>query len=107
MSGVELIAAERQRQIDAEGWTPEHDDTHELGELAQAAACFALNSDSVCIRWDNPKHHWDYKSETWTPKYVYEDVECICKFKEDEPRVRQLVKAGALIAAEIDRIQRP
>lgn len=31
------IAAERKRQIEAEGWTPEHDDAHDKGELARAA----------------------------------------------------------------------
>jgi len=26
MNGIERIAAERERQVEAEGWTPEHDD---------------------------------------------------------------------------------
>ncbi|MCM0757438.1 hypothetical protein M7775_02505, partial [Sporomusa sphaeroides DSM 2875] len=43
-SGIELIAAERQRQISQEGWTPEHDDQHANGELALAAACYAIPS---------------------------------------------------------------
>ena len=43
-SGIEAIAAERQRQIEAEGWTPGHDDTHDRGELARAAACYALHA---------------------------------------------------------------
>lgn len=38
-SGIDLIAAERQRQIEEEGWTPDHDDQHTNGELALAAAC--------------------------------------------------------------------
>ncbi|WP_110636311.1 hypothetical protein [Salinicola salarius] len=33
---------ERQRQIDAEGWTPEHDDKHDKGELAADRACWAI-----------------------------------------------------------------
>ena len=37
MNGVELIAAERTRQIDVEGWMPDHDDQHSQGELARAA----------------------------------------------------------------------
>lgn len=35
-TGIEAIAAERQRQIEKEGWTPEHDDTHGAGEMAEA-----------------------------------------------------------------------
>lgn len=41
MNGAELIAAERQRQIEREGWTPSHDDQHIHGELAAVAACYA------------------------------------------------------------------
>ena len=40
--GAALIAAERQRQIDAEGWTPEHDAEHGDDALACAAAVYAL-----------------------------------------------------------------
>ena len=40
-TGVELIAAERDRQINQEEWTPEHDDGHEDGELALVAALYA------------------------------------------------------------------
>lgn len=82
------IAAERQRQIIAEGWTPEHDDTHDGGELAAAAACYAHSASrsphSVLHLWP---WSWDW-------------------FKQrDEPR-RKLIKAGALIVAEIERLDR-
>ena len=43
-TGAELIAAERQRQVEQEGWTPEHDDEHADGALAQAAGCYALQA---------------------------------------------------------------
>ncbi len=43
-TGVELIAAERQRQMTAEGWTHEHDDEHDDGSLATAAACYAADA---------------------------------------------------------------
>lgn len=42
LTGVELIAEERKRQIEAEGWTPQHDAQHKADELAIAAACYAL-----------------------------------------------------------------
>ena len=34
------VLAERQRQIEVEGWTPEHDDAHSLGQMASAALCY-------------------------------------------------------------------
>lgn len=96
-TGIELIAEERQRQIEVEGWTAEHDDQHTNGELADAAAVYALNEDSkeyLDEHWgnDNLLHFWPFDLD-WlklTP----------------ENRVRELQKAGALIAAEIDRINR-
>lgn len=81
--GVREIAAERQRQIEAEGWTPEHDDAHRDHSLAGAAACYALGS----------KLNWP---ASWDDRW----------WKPSENRRRNLVKAGALIAAEIDRLDR-
>lgn len=93
MNGVDLIAAERQRQIDAEGWTPEHDDTHTHLELAKAGATYALYAGFG--PWVTP-----YAPLTW-PWELGE-----LKLSPSRDRVRDLVKAGALIAAEIDRLQR-
>lgn len=36
------VQAERRRQVEAEGWTLEHDDQHDPGELARAAAAYLL-----------------------------------------------------------------
>lgn len=89
-TGADLIAAERQRQISGEGWTPEHDDRHDDFELSAAARCY------VQAAWRGkprrrPPADWPWEDEWWKPS--------------DDP-VRNLVKAGALIAAEIDRLQR-
>jgi hypothetical protein len=89
-NGMELIAAERQRQMTAEGWTPEHDDTHTHGQLLSAAYCYFwmardLEKVTTC------PFAWPWERSWWKPS--------------DDP-VRNLVKAGALIAAEIDRLQR-
>lgn len=111
MTGIELIAAERQRQIDQEGWTPEHDDEHADGSLSAAAACYALpkpimarrtvTRDESGGRGDCPVWRpvtfcvpklWP---SSWAPEYW-----------NPKDRVRDLVRAGALIAAEIDRLQR-
>lgn len=106
--GAALIAAERQRQIETEGWTPEHDDRHDQHELAWAAACLAPPETIYRVRID-PERGVSWR-EPWPREYVpnlsrgrpgyqpWRRPEC--------DRIRQLVKAGALIAAEIDRLQR-
>lgn len=87
MTGVELIAAERRRQFDVHHWDESHDDCHRNGELARAGACYAVAHLPRLRR--RPTFPW----KTWW------------KPKPHDP-VRNLVKAGALIAAEIDRLQR-
>ena len=39
LDAIADVVGERTRQILDEGWTPEHDDAHTDGQLAQAAAC--------------------------------------------------------------------
>lgn len=79
------VIAERQRQISAEGWTPEHDDAHKAGELAMAGAAYAMH---YYIKGLPPTWPWDW---SW--------------WKPTNER-RNLVKAAALILAEIDRLDR-
>jgi hypothetical protein len=38
------VAAERKRQIEAEGCTPKHDDMHRIGDLAMAGAAYAASA---------------------------------------------------------------
>lgn len=90
-AGVDLIAAERRRQVEAEGWTPEHDDEHANGELIRAAYCYARHVDVPYTEGTTPAPLWPWHDDWWKPS---------------EDPVRNLVKAGALIAAEIDRLQR-
>lgn len=95
LTGVELIAAERKRQIEVEGWTAEHDDGHNGGEMIAAAAAYIQQqrlgmpiTEKCCLPnvWPSSWHiRW------WKPS--------------SDP-IRNLVKAGALIAAELDRLQR-
>lgn len=97
MTGIELIAAERKRQIEQEGWTPEHDDGHFDGELAQAAACYALpkqTRNGYLLNRMVWEFFWPWDSEWWKPA------------TNSRGRIKELTKAGALIAAEIDRLQR-
>ncbi len=91
-TGAQMIAAERQRQIERKGWTPEHDDTHDDGALAYAAAELAVPRDLGAFVHD--------------PRGYYPPDLCGSLAKHAGNRVRQLVIAGALIAAEIDRLQR-
>jgi hypothetical protein len=90
MNGAQLIADERRRQVLVEGWSPEHDDGHADGELAAVAAGLALDG---FARLDNPAF-----GGPWDPWHL------IAKHRGN--RIRQLVIAGALIAAEIDRLER-
>ena len=96
---LEDIAAERQRQIEKEGWTPDHDDKNDPGELSGAASAYALNAACLLSPYDGTPTseapdcwppEWDKK--WWKPSF-------------DNPR-RDLVKAGALILAEIERLDR-
>lgn len=87
------VQAERRRQIEAEGWTPEHDDAHSHGQMARAAACYALAGSSapndgtaallVSLAWP-----WD--EQWWKPSTARRDM----------------VKACALALAEIERLDR-
>jgi ParB-like chromosome segregation protein Spo0J len=101
MTGIELIAAERQRQIDVEGWSAEHDDEQVKGELSGAAAAYAEYATQQVAkklvelpggaRWVPMLFPLNWFKEWWKPS--------------PDP-IRNLVKAGALIAAQIDLLQR-
>lgn len=90
--GAGLIAAERQRQIADEGWTAEHDDEHDQEEIACAAATYAL---PTAFRKGAPTINGTYLWP-WANGW----------YKPGPDRIRELTKAGALIAAEIDRLNR-
>lgn len=98
MSVIEEVAAERHRQQEAEGWSAEHDDGHAGGEMAEAAACYALHT----ARFRDAEEHgvkyatkaapwfWPWSLEWWKPK----------------DRRRDLIRAAALIVAEVERLDR-
>ncbi|EOV5314146.1 hypothetical protein [Klebsiella pneumoniae] len=81
------VLAERQRQVTAEGWTAERDDGYQNSELADAAACYAMHAHNQGF---STPAHWPWSQDWW---------------KQTSPR-RDLVKAGALILAEIERLDR-
>lgn len=94
------VLAERRRQVDSEGWTPEHDDRHRDGSMALAAACYASNAatwankGTAQLREKYPElslsFRWPWSREWWKPKN----------------QRRDLVRAAALILAEIERLDR-
>lgn len=87
---MEEIAVERRRQVEVEGWTLEHDDGHDMGQLAAAASCYALYSTFPdAIRKGLRPNAWPWVG-TWHPKTGRCD----------------LIRAGALIVAEIERLDR-
>lgn len=105
LTGAELIAAERHRQIEVEGWTAEHDaGEHDDGQLAAAAETYLrearapgtytgpYNNRTMVVAcpdgvFTNKPNIWPWDVRWWKPSTP----------------LRMLVKAGALIAAEIDR----
>lgn len=105
MNGIELIVKERERQINEEGWTLELDEqNHDDGGLALVASCYLVDvvkriSDSYLVypQLNNMIKKFSRIAFPWDGKYWK---------PTPQDNVRQLVKAGALIAAEIDRLQR-
>jgi hypothetical protein len=90
--GVERIAAERRRQIEVERYSAEHDayhgaeDENAPGPLARAGAVYATP----------PEYRYEIKQALWPYSWPFKPT--------PNDRIRELEKAGALIAAEIDRL---
>ncbi|HFO1326590.1 TPA: hypothetical protein ACHIU5_000214 [Pseudomonas aeruginosa] len=104
------VQAERRRQITAEGWTPEHDDEHDSGELAAAGAAYALhaadhlNPYSQGDGGDEAPSCWPWHDGIAGRGEGPEKTEPAW-WKPSTPR-RDLVKACALALAEIERLDR-
>lgn len=94
MTAIDDIAAERKRQIDAEGWSPDHDDEHDWSEMLDAAICYTAAARRGYSMNDFlqeiVRRLWPWDRSWWKPT----------------DRRRSLVKAGALIVAEIERLDR-
>lgn len=90
--GAGLIRAERLRQISAEGWTAEHDDEHSAGELTKAGLCYIVHGLHRREPDELPNPNWWPWGSAW--------------WKPSPDPVRNLVKGGALVAAEVDRLKR-
>lgn len=85
------IIQERDRQQHEEGWTPEHDDSHAPGAMSRAAACYAFASfHDAHYRDDGTPVGWPWEAAWWKPKDARSN----------------LIRAAALITAEIERLDR-
>ncbi len=95
-TGAGRISTERERQVWDEGFTNEHDDVYTEGQLAVAGGCYAFHSTEPYVgcqpqyRNAPPPADWPWRPEWWKPKSPFSDLK----------------KAGALMAAEIDRRKR-
>ena len=92
LTGVELIAEERREQIEKHGWDKNHDATHQFGELRKVAAVLCVLGTDISVV--DPYENWQTGDDPWglETKLQFDDI-------------HRLKVAGALIAAEIDRIQ--
>jgi hypothetical protein len=105
-TGVELIEQERLRQIAFEGYTKDHDAQHESGELTFAAVCYA----TPFVLYEKKEYansiQFEKASIDWNLDLPYDgNVLKDNRSLGNIYRIKQLVKAGALIAAEIDRLK--
>lgn len=93
-TGTEFITEERQRQIDVEDFTTEDDANLIHCELPLASICYlgyCLTIDGELVDRNGIPETWPFEDKWWKPT--------------PDDRIRELAKAGALIAAEIDRLQ--
>jgi len=89
------VIDERHRQINKKGYTPQHDNDHDAGELAGAGSAYALNASCQLYPYYNLPLDEKPDSFTWDDSH----------WKPKSPR-EDLVRAAALLIAEIERIDR-
>jgi hypothetical protein len=114
MSAIDDIAAERQRQIDIEGWNIKHDDEHDDKSLAMAAALYASPRDDLVVielkphgvKWIDPWPWYDVVDVAERGDCPIYGKRSAWDKRKKHDRRRRLVIAGALILAEIERIDR-
>lgn len=115
-TGITLIARERKRQVEQEGWNAAHDDEHQQAELSMAACAYAAPL-QLFERVDGPASGAHFFRDCWPWDRVWDKRKFVKPGRDQErpaladeytteERIRNLAKAGALIAAEIDRLSR-
>lgn len=99
LTGAEEIVKERQRQKQIEGWTSDHDTQHQNNELAFVAAAYA--SPEILFRIKTSEDGENVIEDCWPDEW-----DSFWDKRKKFSRRKQLIIAGALIAAEIDRQDR-
>ncbi len=99
------IGIERLRQMSVEGWTPEHDDTHDQFEMARAAAFYCVTTYAETLPEPTPDEPSNRYSAFHTADCAWPSTWDGCWRKPKDAR-RNLVRAAALIVAEIERLDR-
>lgn len=108
-TGIELIAEERKEQIEKHGFDSKHDDMHDDGLLIEAAIVCASN---YIVYWKqtfaNGQSFQAMEVSSWELPVKYNGNVLLPNTDNStkKERIHQLKVAGALIAAEIDRLQR-
>ena len=105
-TGVDRIAAERLEQREKHGYWDDHDDDHDAGEIALVASLLAGDEHAYedGHGYEGPNWGVDLK---W--KFAREQTNASATDAEGvriDGRIHELTVAGALIAAEIDRLLR-
>jgi hypothetical protein len=107
------VLEERRRQVEAEGWTPAHDDAHDDASMARAAACYALPAPMLLLE-ERPQAYDKSLGRGETPVWAHAQFNVPTMWPRSwrpswwkpKDRRRDLVRAGALILAEIERLDR-
>lgn len=92
-SAAREVLTERIRQIMVEGYTEEQDDQYTTGQLADAASVYAAWARTWNLPYAQCTHTpalWPWAPETWKP----------------QSQRQMLIKSGALILAELERLDR-
>lgn len=95
-TALELVLEERKRQIEVEGYSLEHDDKHDGGEIAFAAACYATHPRDIFIKEDYSE---SFRFERQIPFDEYH-------IRPDIDELECAVKGAALMLAEVERLIR-
>lgn len=84
------VLAERRRQVEQEGFSAAADDGYKENELVQAAISYLIANDASAEQGTHILFYWPWSLDWWKPT----------------DRRRDLIKAAALILAELERMDR-
>ena len=106
-TGIELIAEERQRQIEVEGYDAQHDSHHSPCKLIQAADTYLESAElTLQSKEFSPSNSWHQTNLPFYRNEIKRNWPWEQESFKPTTDIRDLIKAGALIAAAIDRLQK-